>query len=90
MGLTEVGFFVCTEHGRNNFILDVFDARYASERPQKQEPPADTPPDIRKEEKQKDNGEEFLQNIARLMDGYAVSSIDELIRSIDEPSKPKK
>ena len=70
--------------------VDVFDERYASERPQKQEQPADTPPDTQKEEKQKDSGEGFLQNIARLMDGYGVSSIDELIRSIDEPPKPKK
>lgn len=70
--------------------VDVFDVRYASERPPKQEQPADTPSDTRKEEKQKDNGEGFLQNIARLMDGYGVSSIDELIRSIDEPPKPKK
>lgn len=70
--------------------VDVFDARYASERPSKQEQPADTSSDTQKEEKQKDNDEGFLQNIARLMDGYGVSSIDELIRSIDEPSKPKK
>ena len=70
--------------------VDVFDVRYASGRPPKQELPADTPPDTQKEEKQKDSGEEFLQNIARLMDGYGVSSINELIRSIDEPLKPKK
>lgn len=70
--------------------VDVFDVRYASGRPPKQELPADTPPDTQKEEKQKDSGEEFLQNIARLMDGYGVSSINELIKSIDEPPKPKK
>lgn len=70
--------------------VDVFDARYTSERPSKQEQLTDTPSDTQKEEKQKDGGEGFLQNIARLMNGYGLSSIDELIRSIDEPSKPKK
>lgn len=29
-------------------------------------------------------GEEFLQSIARLMDGYGVSSTNELIKSIDK------
>ena len=32
-----------------------------------------------------------MQNIARLMDGYGVSSIDELIKTVDEGgSSPKK
>ena len=37
-----------------------------------------------KTEKPSASGEEFLQNIARLMDDCGVSSIDELIKTVDE------
>ena len=42
-------------------------------------------------EKPSASGDEFLQNIARLMNGYGVSSIDELIKTVDEGgTDPKK
>ena len=37
-----------------------------------------------KTEKSSASGEEFLQNIVLPMDGYGVSSIDELINTVDE------
>lgn len=44
-----------------------------------------------KTEKPSASGEEFLQNIARLMDDCGVSSIDELIKTVDEGDPdPKK
>ena len=44
-----------------------------------------------KTERQFASGDEFLQHIARLMDGYGVSSIDELIKTVDEGgADPKK
>ena len=83
--------------------IDVFDERYAPEerfepsrqesrirqttKPSRQvvEPPTES------EEKSSASGDEFLQNIARLMNGYGVSSIDELIKTVDEGgTDPKK
>ena len=44
-----------------------------------------------KTEKPSASVDEFLQNIARLMNGYGVSSIDELIKTVDEGgTDPKK
>ena len=48
-------------------------------------------PPTEPEEKSSGSGDKFLQNIARLMDGYGVSSIDELIKTVDEGgADPKK
>ena len=48
-------------------------------------------PPTEPEEKSTGSGDEFLQNIACLMNGYGVSSIDELIKTVDEGgADPKK
>ena len=83
--------------------IDVFDERYASEErsePSRQEsriwqatelPRQVVEPPTEPEEKSSASGDEFLQNIARLMNGYGVSSIDELIKMVDEGgANPKK
>ena len=83
--------------------IDVFDERYASEERSRQamqdsqaRPPIGLPrqdiePPTESEEKSSASGDEFLQNIARLMNGYGVSSIDELIKTVDEGgTDPKK
>ena len=83
--------------------IDVFDERYASgerSEPSRQEsqirqttkpPRQDIKPPTESEEKSSASGDEFLQNIARLMNGYGVSSIDELIKTVDEGGPdPKK
>ena len=83
--------------------IDVFDERYAPEErfePSRQEsrirqttkPPRQVvEPPTEPEEKSSASGDEFLQNIARLMNGYGVSSIDELIKTVDEGgTDPKK
>ena len=83
--------------------IDVFDERYASEERSRQAmqdsqarqpiglPRQDIEPPTEPEEKSSASGDEFLQNIARLMDGYGVSSIDELIKTVDEGgADPKK
>ena len=83
--------------------IDVFDERYASEERSRQAmqdsqarqpiglPRQDIEPPTESEEKSSASGDEFLQNIARLMDGYGVSSIDELIKAVDEGgANPKK
>ena len=73
--------------------VDVFDSRYSAEQPKpqrkaaaqavKQEPP-------KAENKQADgSGADFLHSINDMMSGYGVSSIDELLKAIDE-DKPKK
>ena len=83
--------------------IDVFDERYASEERSRQAmqdsqarqpiglPRQDIEPPTESEEKSSASGDEFLQNIARLMNGYGVSSIDELIKTVDEGgTDPKK
>lgn len=83
--------------------IDVFDERYASEERSRQAmqdsqarqpiglPRQDIEPPTESEEKSSGSGDEFLQNIARLMNGYGVSSIDELIKTVDEGgADPKK
>lgn len=83
--------------------IDVFDERYASEERSRQAmqdsqarqpiglPRQDIEPPTESEEKSSGSGDEFLQNIARLMNGYGVSSIDELIKTVDEGgTDPKK
>lgn len=71
--------------------VDVFDKRYAQSETPKHIRQEIKRPDVASEEKPTGGGEEFLQSIARLMDGYGVSSIDELIKSIDEKSSaPRK
>ena len=83
--------------------IDVFDERYASEERSRQAmqdsqarqpiglPRQDIEPPTESEEKSSASGDEFLQNIARLMNGYGVSSIDELIKTVDEGgADPKK
>lgn len=83
--------------------IDVFDERYAPEENPgqvRQESRARQPigiqrqviePPTESEEKSSGSGNEFLQNIARLMDNCGVSSIDELIKTVDEGgTDPKK
>ena len=83
--------------------IDVFDERYAPgecSEPSRQEsriwqaikPPRQVvEPPTEPEEKSTGSGDEFLQNIACLMNGYGVSSIDELIKTVDEGvADPKK
>ena len=83
--------------------IDVFDERYASEERSRQAmqdsqarqpiglPRQDIEPPTESEEKSSASGDEFLRNIARLMDDCGVSSIDELIKTVDEGgTDPKK
>ena len=63
--------------------VDVFDERYASNEPAPAPQPAEKPSVAVSDENGENNSNEFLQNIARLLDIYHVSSLDELMNAMD-------
>ena len=69
--------------------VDVFDERYAPIEQQAPAPqPAEKPAVAVSDENRESHGDTFLQNIARLMDDYGVSSLDELMEAMDD-DRPK-
>ena len=63
--------------------VDVFDERYAPSEPTPAPQPAEKPSVAVSDENGENNSNEFLQNIARLLDEYHVSSLDELMNAMD-------
>ena len=69
--------------------VDVFDERYApSEQHTPAPQPAEKPSVAVSDANGESHGDTFLQNIARLMDEYGVSSLDELMEAMDD-DRPK-
>lgn len=69
--------------------VDVFDERYTKNEPMKQENPINKSNEAKIEERQTGSGEEFLQNLANLMSGYGVSTIEELMKAVGEDDSPQ-
>lgn len=69
--------------------VNVFDERYApSEQHTPAPQPAEKPSVAVSDANGESHGDTFLQNIARLMDEYGVSSLDELMEAMDD-DRPK-
>ena len=72
--------------------VDVFDERYA---PSEQQVTAAQPSEKSfaaiSDENEESHGDQFLQNVARLMDEYGVSTLDELMEAMDDDHpKPRR
>ena len=64
--------------------VDVFDERYApSGQPTTAPQPVEKPSVTVSDKNEENNGNEFLQNIAQLLDEYHISSLDELMNAMD-------
>lgn len=64
--------------------VDVFDERYSpSEQPTSASQPVEKPSVTVSDKNEENNGNEFLQNIAQLLDEYHISSLDELMNAMD-------
>ena len=64
--------------------VDVFDERYSpSEQPTSAPQPVEKPSVTVSDKNEENNGNEFLQNIAQLLDEYHISSLDELMNAMD-------
>lgn len=64
--------------------VDVFDERYSpSEQSTPAPQPAEKPSVTVSDKNEENNGNEFLQNIAQLLDEYHISSLDELMNAMD-------
>lgn len=69
--------------------VDVFDERYAPSEQQASAPQTAKKTSVAvSDENGESHGDTFLQNIARLMDEYGVSSLDELMEVMDD-DRPK-
>lgn len=68
--------------------VDVFDERYAPSEPTPAPQPAEKPAEAVSDGNGESHGDTFLQNIARLMDEYGASSLDELMEAMDD-DRPK-
>ena len=63
--------------------VDVFDERYAPGEPTPAPQPAEKPSVAVSDENGENKSNEFLQNIAQLLDEYHISSLDELMNAMD-------
>lgn len=72
--------------------VDVFDKRYApSEQQVTVAQPSEKPSATISDENEESHGDQFLQNVARLMDEYGVSTLDELMEAMDDDHpKPRR
>ena len=69
--------------------VNVFDERYAlSEQQVTAVQPSEKPSATISDENEESHGDQFLQNVARLMDEYGVSTLDELMEAMDD-DRPK-
>ena len=88
------GYKLCNTATTNKYLqkaVDVFDERYAPSEPTPTPRSAEKPPVAISDGNEESHGDTFLQNIARLMDEYGVSSLDELMEAMDgDRPKPRR